>query len=57
MVATSVDCGKLDAAGVVELGFLNMAEFAAGPTGHNVHHGHCRNPWDDKRVTGAQEVR
>jgi aspartyl-tRNA(Asn)/glutamyl-tRNA(Gln) amidotransferase subunit A len=36
---------KLDAAGVVELGFLNMAEFAAGPTGHNVHHGHCRNPW------------
>jgi aspartyl-tRNA(Asn)/glutamyl-tRNA(Gln) amidotransferase subunit A len=44
---------KLDAAGVVELGFLNMAEFAAGPTGHNVHHGHCRNPWDAKRVTGG----
>ena len=46
-------CKKLDAAGVVELGFLNMAEFAAGPTGHNVHHGHCRNPWDEKRVTGG----
>jgi len=44
---------KLDAAGVVELGFLNMAEFAAGPTGHNVHHGHCRNPWDGTRVTGG----
>jgi len=44
---------KLDAAGVVELGFLNMAEFAAGPTGHNVHHGHCRNPWDSTRVTGG----
>ncbi len=44
---------KLDAAGVVELGFLNMAEFAAGPTGHNVHHGHCRNPWDETRVTGG----
>src|SRR6202023_4183860 len=44
---------KLDAAGVVELGFLNMAEFAAGPTGHNIHHGHCRNPWDEKRVTGG----
>ena len=44
---------KLDAAGVVELGFLNMAEFAAGPTGHNVHHGHCRNPWDSLRVTGG----
>jgi aspartyl-tRNA(Asn)/glutamyl-tRNA(Gln) amidotransferase subunit A len=44
---------KLDAAGAVELGFLNMAEFAAGPTGHNVHHGHCRNPWDPSRVTGG----
>ena len=44
---------KLDSAGVVELGFLNMAEFAAGPTGHNVHHGHCRNPWDETRVTGG----
>ncbi|MFO1079231.1 MAG: amidase [Reyranellaceae bacterium] len=44
---------KLDAAGAVELGFLNMAEFAAGPTGHNVHHGHCRNPWDQDRVTGG----
>jgi aspartyl-tRNA(Asn)/glutamyl-tRNA(Gln) amidotransferase subunit A len=44
---------KLDAGGVVELGFLNMAEFAAGPTGHNVHHGHCRNPWDGERVTGG----
>jgi len=44
---------KLDRAGVVELGFLNMAEFAAGPTGHNVHHGHCRNPWDQARVTGG----
>jgi aspartyl-tRNA(Asn)/glutamyl-tRNA(Gln) amidotransferase subunit A len=44
---------RLDAAGAVELGFLNMAEFAAGPTGHNVHFGHCRNPWDGTRVTGG----
>jgi len=44
---------RLDAAGAVELGFLNMAEFAAGPTGHNVHFGHCRNPWDQSRVTGG----
>src|SRR5688572_31945974 len=49
--ATVLD--KLDRAGVVELGFLNMAEFAAGPTGHNVHHGHCRNPWDQARITGG----
>jgi aspartyl-tRNA(Asn)/glutamyl-tRNA(Gln) amidotransferase subunit A len=51
VTATVLD--RLDAAGVVELGFLNMAEFAAGPTGHNVHHGHCRNPWDQDRVTGG----
>jgi aspartyl-tRNA(Asn)/glutamyl-tRNA(Gln) amidotransferase subunit A len=50
---TATVLGKLDDAGVVELGFLNMAEFAAGPTGHNVHHGHCRNPWDAARVTGG----
>ncbi|MDP2375765.1 amidase [Reyranella sp.] len=50
---TATALQKLDAAGVVELGFLNMAEFAAGPTGHNVHHGHCRNPWDSSRVTGG----
>ena len=50
---TATVLNKLDAAGVVELGFLNMAEFAAGPTGHNVHHGHCRNPWDQTRVTGG----
>jgi aspartyl-tRNA(Asn)/glutamyl-tRNA(Gln) amidotransferase subunit A len=50
---TATALQKLDAAGVVELGFLNMAEFAAGPTGHNVHHGHCRNPWDQSRVTGG----
>ena len=51
VTATVLD--KLDAAGVIELGFHNMAEFAAGPTGHNVHHGHCRNPWDQTRVTGG----
>ena len=50
---TATALQKLDAAGVVELGFLNMAEFAAGPTGHNVHHGHCRNPWDGTLVTGG----
>src|SRR5262249_26693449 len=28
---------RLDAAGAIEIGVLNMAEFAAGPTGHNIH--------------------
>ena len=50
---TATALERLDAAGAVELGFLNMAEFAAGPTGHNVHYGHCRNPWDETRVTGG----
>src|SRR5262249_14643832 len=44
---------RIDAAGAVELGTLNMAEFAAGPTGHNVHFGHCRNPWSTAHITGG----
>ena len=43
----------LDAAGAIQFGVLNMAEFAMGPTGHNWHYGHCRNPWDPQRVTGG----
>jgi aspartyl-tRNA(Asn)/glutamyl-tRNA(Gln) amidotransferase subunit A len=43
----------LDAAGAIQFGVLNMAEFAMGPTGHNWHYGHCRNPWDVARVTGG----
>lgn len=44
---------RLDAAGAVELGALNMAEFAAGSTGHNAHLGDCRNPWDPERAPGG----
>ncbi|MBM3484427.1 MAG: amidase [Alphaproteobacteria bacterium] len=40
-------------AGSLYLGGLNMAEFAIGPTGHNQHHGHCRNPWNPDHVTGG----
>ena len=43
----------LDAAGAIQVGVLNMAEFAMGPTGHNWHYGHCRNPWDPERITGG----
>lgn len=50
---TSTVLSRLDAAGAVELGTLNMAEWAAGPTGHNVHFGHCRNPWNSDHVTGG----
>jgi aspartyl-tRNA(Asn)/glutamyl-tRNA(Gln) amidotransferase subunit A len=44
---------RLDAAGAVWLGALNMSEFAANPAGHNVHYGHCRNPWDPESITGG----
>ena len=44
---------RMDAAGAVYLGGLNMSEFALGPTGHNDHWGHCRNPWNPDRITGG----
>jgi len=44
---------RLDEAGAVDLGALNMAEFAAGPTGHNEHFGHCRNPFNPAHMTGG----
>jgi aspartyl-tRNA(Asn)/glutamyl-tRNA(Gln) amidotransferase subunit A len=47
---TSTLIERLDRAGAIELGTLNMSEFALGPTGHNEHLGHCRNPWDPAHV-------
>lgn len=44
---------RMDAAGALWLGGLNMAEFALGPTGHNDHWGHCRNPWNPAHITGG----
>ena len=43
----------LDAAGAIEIGTLNMAEFAASGTGHNEHFGDCRNPWNTDHITGG----
>jgi aspartyl-tRNA(Asn)/glutamyl-tRNA(Gln) amidotransferase subunit A len=51
--ATAKVLEHLDAAGAIQFGVLNMAEFAMGPTGHNWHYGHCRNPWDPERITGG----
>ena len=51
--ATATALERLDAAGSIQFGVLNMAEFAFGPTGHNWHFGHCRNAWDPSRVTGG----
>ncbi len=50
---TATVLNKLDQGGAVELGRLNMAEFAMGPTGHNDHYGRCRNPWNPDHITGG----
>lgn len=44
---------RMSAAGAIWIGSLNMSEFAANPAGHNVHYGHCRNPWDRDSITGG----
>jgi aspartyl-tRNA(Asn)/glutamyl-tRNA(Gln) amidotransferase subunit A len=44
---------RLDAAGAIDLGTLNMAEFAQNPTGHNAHFGNCHNPWNLPYCTGG----
>lgn len=50
---TSTALSRLDTAGAIDLGRLNMAEFATGATGHNEHWGHCRNPWNPEYITGG----
>ena len=44
---------KLQEAGTVLLGKLNMHPFAYGPTGENEEYGHMHNPWDTDRITGG----
>jgi aspartyl-tRNA(Asn)/glutamyl-tRNA(Gln) amidotransferase subunit A len=44
---------RLEAAGAINLGRLNLTEFATGPHGLNDHHGHCRNPWNPQHITGG----
>jgi len=51
VTATVVD--RLNAAGALWLGGLNMGEFASNPTGDNAHYGRCRNPWHLDYVTGG----
>jgi aspartyl-tRNA(Asn)/glutamyl-tRNA(Gln) amidotransferase subunit A len=50
---TATVLAKLDAAGAIDVGRLNMVEFALGVTGHNAHTGHPRNAWDPARLTGG----
>ena len=51
--ATATALKRLDAAGAIQFGVLNMNEFAYGPTGHNWHFGHCRNAWHPDYITGG----
>jgi aspartyl-tRNA(Asn)/glutamyl-tRNA(Gln) amidotransferase subunit A len=44
---------RLDAAGAIQIGTLNMTEFAYGPTGQNAFLGDARNPWNPDHITGG----
>ncbi|HZN27624.1 MAG TPA: amidase [Burkholderiales bacterium] len=44
---------RMQAAGAIWLGTLNMSEFAGNPTGHNEHFGDCRNAWNVQHVSGG----
>ena len=49
--ATVVD--KLESAGAILIGKLNMHEFAFGTTGKNSVYGDCTNPWNTMKITGG----
>lgn len=51
--ATATVIDRLDQAGAIDVGRLNMVEFALGITGHNAHTGSPRNAWDLSRITGG----
>lgn len=51
--ATATVLERIDAAGAIDMGTLNMAEFAQNPTGHNAHFGDCHNPWNLPFCTGG----
>jgi AtzE family amidohydrolase len=44
---------KMEAAGAILVGALNMGEYAYDFTGENCHDGHSRNPHDTSKMTGG----
>ena len=50
---TSTVLQRLEKAGAIYLGALNMSEFAVGPIGNNVHFGDCHNPWNLEHASGG----
>jgi aspartyl-tRNA(Asn)/glutamyl-tRNA(Gln) amidotransferase subunit A len=51
--ATATVLTRLDEAGAIDCGTLNMAELAYNPTGHNAQTGHVRNPWSPAHIPGG----
>jgi aspartyl-tRNA(Asn)/glutamyl-tRNA(Gln) amidotransferase subunit A len=49
----STVAAKLNAAGAILIGKLNMHPFAYGPTGENEDYGHMHNPWNPNKLTGG----
>ena len=50
---TATCLARLDAAGAIDLGALNMSEHAFHPHGLNALAGPARNPWDPARTAGG----
>lgn len=50
---TATVLSRLDSAGAIDLGRLQMAEFAMSPTGFNGHYGHPLNPWNTAHIPGG----
>jgi aspartyl-tRNA(Asn)/glutamyl-tRNA(Gln) amidotransferase subunit A len=50
---TAAVLNRLDSAGAIDVGRLNMVEFALGVTGHNNHTGTPKNAHDLERITGG----
>ena len=44
---------RLETAGALNLGTLNLDEFATGGTGENQHFGRCLNPWNLDHIPGG----
>ena len=52
-IYTATAIKRLEDAGSITIGALNMAEFAQNPTGHNAHFGNCHNQWHPDYCPGG----
>lgn len=47
---------RMDQSGQVNVGSLQMAEFALSPTGFNAHYGSGKNPWNPDYISGGSST-